>query len=222
MDTEDYWGLIERSGMHATDLDTRATWLVNKLSGMSRADIVEFKLRHAEVKRAADTWPMWGAAYLICEGWCSEDAFWYFQSWLIGLDRETYERATADPDTLADASQIQRLTTDDADMEPPEWELLDYVADQAYERATGEEDGLNHILKARGVMLPVNPEPPEDGLDEGQAERARRLPRLMETFPPAETLPDALSMEDILDRHLAREGKTREEFFPHLPTDQEP
>ncbi|WP_214415271.1 DUF4240 domain-containing protein [Sphaerisporangium fuscum] len=178
MDTSEYWDLIERSRLHATDLDDRAEWLVNELARLPLTEIVAFRLRHAEIKKAADTWTMWGAAYLICDGWCSDDTFWYFQSWLISLGRETYERATANPDTLANAPEVQRFTTDAEDLEPPEWELLDYVADEAYERATGEEDGLARTLEEQGIELPINPEPPDDDPDAGQSISARKLPLL--------------------------------------------
>ncbi|WP_181871107.1 DUF4240 domain-containing protein [Sphaerisporangium album] len=222
MGIDEYWSLVERSRVHASDLDGRAEWLVTELARGATDEIVAFRLCHAEVKKAADTWPMWGAAYLVNEGWCSDDVFWYFQSWLIGLGREAYERVTVDPDALVDVPEIQRLASDDDQAEPPEWEILDYVADDAYERATGEKDGLWRVLEERGIDLPVNPAPDDDGVDEGQAQRARSLPRLSQAFPPADTTEGALSMEDVLDRHLAKVGMTRERFLADLPGDDGP
>jgi hypothetical protein len=44
---------------------------------------------------------LWGAAYVI-EGGCSDDSFDYFRAYLISRGRAVYERAIADPDSLAD------------------------------------------------------------------------------------------------------------------------
>lgn len=78
---------------------------------------------------------MWGAAYLIKDGVCSSDGFWYFQVWLIGLGREAFERAVANPDNLASVSEVLRLAGRPADDwsldEWPNWELLDSVASNA-------------------------------------------------------------------------------------------
>lgn len=52
---------------------------------------------------------MWGAAYLMCDSLCSGDGFWYFQAWLIGLGREAFELAVADPDNLAGLPEVVRL-----------------------------------------------------------------------------------------------------------------
>ncbi|MEU9018401.1 DUF4240 domain-containing protein [Actinomadura sp. NPDC048394] len=41
--------------------------------------------RHTRLR--SDTYALWGAAYLIMDGLCSMDAFWYFQPWLIGHGR---------------------------------------------------------------------------------------------------------------------------------------
>ncbi|WP_248962094.1 hypothetical protein [Sphaerisporangium perillae] len=101
-------------------------------------------------------------------------------------------------------------------MEWPEWEILDYVADDAYEKATGEEDGLWRVLEERGIDLPINPDPEDDGIDEGQTRRARRLPRLSAAFPPADTEEGALSMEDFINERRAKMGR-RNVPTPPLP-----
>lgn len=35
---------------------------------------------------------MWGAAWQITQGFCSDDVFWYFQPWLVGLGRGAFAR----------------------------------------------------------------------------------------------------------------------------------
>lgn len=96
---------------------------------------------------------MWGAAHLICDGLCSDDGFWYFQCWLIGLGRETFERVAADPDALAGLPLVHDLVSRGpnswADDEWPDWESLDFVAGAAYERVTGLPEGLEEATRAR-------------------------------------------------------------------------
>jgi hypothetical protein len=69
---------------------------------------------------------------------CSGDGFFYFQPWLVGLGLETFERVAGNPDSLAGVPQIHRLAgrrrSDWSDDEWPEWERLNYVALNAYER----------------------------------------------------------------------------------------
>ena len=43
-------------------------------------------------RKRADTWLMWGAARIIMQGWCSDDGFFYFQPWLVGLGRDAFAR----------------------------------------------------------------------------------------------------------------------------------
>jgi Protein of unknown function (DUF4240) len=50
----------------------------------------------------AYTVDLWGAAYII-NGGASDDGFYYFRCWLIGMGRAVYEAAIEDPDSLADA-----------------------------------------------------------------------------------------------------------------------
>jgi Protein of unknown function (DUF4240) len=49
----------------------------------------------------ARTIDLWGAAYTI-NGGASDDGFYYFRCWLIGMGKDIYEAAVADPDSLAD------------------------------------------------------------------------------------------------------------------------
>jgi hypothetical protein len=73
------------------------------------------------------SWNLWGAAYLM-NGGCSDDGFDYFRAWLLAQGRDTFEKALADPDTLAA-------------LENPEGELEEfmYLAPQAYEDKTREQ-----------------------------------------------------------------------------------
>ncbi|MEU4626759.1 DUF4240 domain-containing protein [Actinoplanes sp. NPDC023801] len=177
MDIEDFWSLIERSTAGSDTKDAREDWLITTLSGRDRAEIEDFAIRLQEARDRVDDARMWSAAEVILDG-CSTDSFWYFQCWLIGLGREAFERAAADPDTLADLPAVRILaarpyeTWDDEVW--PEWESLDYVAGRAYADDDGSE--LDEAVAARGVDLRADPLEPDWS-------REYHFPRLRELFP---------------------------------------
>ncbi|MFR9777291.1 DUF4240 domain-containing protein [Micromonospora sp. MS34] len=187
MDTDEFWALIEASAAAGTP-DERLAWLTDRLAGRPAAEAVGFVQRLDELRGPIDTWRHWGAALLICGGLCSDDGFFYFQAWLVGQGREAYHRVLADPDALADLPWVRRLAgrhqLDWTDEEWPDWEGLDYVADEAYERIAGEEGGLDDVVEARGVELRSSPDPVDEEWDVNDpAELAHRYPRLAALFP---------------------------------------
>ena len=137
MDGDGFWELIERSRQETSDPHARLAWLQQQLAQQPTAEIVDFQVWLDRVRRRADTWDMWGAAYLICDSLCSGDGFWYFQVWLIGLGRDAFERAVTNPDNLAGLPEVLRLAgrpVDDWSHDDwPDWESLSYVAWEAYE-----------------------------------------------------------------------------------------
>jgi len=237
MDVDGFWELIERSRQAASDPQARLRWLERQLAQQPASEIVDFQIWIDNLRRRADTWHMWNAAYLICDGLCSGDGFWYFQVWLIGLGRQAFEQAVADPDNLASHPEVLRLVGRPVDAwsndEWPEWESLSYVAWEAYEQVTGEEEGLYDAMEARGHHSPTDPNPTgEDWEVEDPAEAARRLPRLSRLFPLtdrairdqrgrevvermlAERDPrERAAAKEAFDRMLAERGQTAEEFI---------
>ncbi|MFE9206232.1 DUF4240 domain-containing protein [Micromonospora sp. NPDC007230] len=188
METDEFWALVEASADGARTPDERLAWLTDRLAGRPAAEVVDFALRLDELRGPVDTWRLWGAALLIFDGFCSDDSFFYFQTWLIGRGRAAYHRVLADPDALADLPEVRRLAgrpmRDWAEDELPDWECLDYVADEAYERITGEEEGLDDAVEARGRELRCSPEPVDEAWDVRDSnELAHRYPRLAALFP---------------------------------------
>jgi uncharacterized protein DUF4240 len=186
VDLDGFWELIERSAR----TDDRAGWLTKKLARLPRAEIEDFQIHLDAVRDRVDTWRHWGAAWLVCGRLCSDDGFWYFQGWLIGQGRAVFEQVAADPDALAGVPAVRALAgrpkEDWHEHEWPDWEELDYVAEEAYEEVTGEEETLDDVLEGRrGFVFRASPEPADERFDFGDdAEMTRRYPRLVAMGQP--------------------------------------
>lgn len=183
MNLEDFWALIQGSSTATKTRRERTEWLTENLARLPVPAIIEFELHLTAQRKRVDTRLMWGAAWNIMQGWCSGDGFFYFQPWLVGLGHETFERVAGNPDSLAGIPQIRRLarhpTSDWPDDEWPEWELLNYVAHNACERATGKEDGLDNALEAQGLHRICDAAPEDDTWNyDDPGQRLARLPRL--------------------------------------------
>lgn len=188
MDKAEFWTLLERSAEETTDPDHRLTWLTHHLSRLSPEHIADFQLGLEAARRPIDTYAMWGAANQILDGLCSSDTFWYFQPWLIGQGQRLWHHVARNPDNLADLPAVRVLAgrghENWSDAEWPQWEALDYVAADAYERVTGRRDGLHEALKARGHRAYADPEPNDQPWNsDSLTEIAQRLPRLARLFP---------------------------------------
>jgi hypothetical protein len=225
MDLDQFWTLIEQSRTATNDADERIEWLTERLATLPLRDIEDFQLHLDGQRQRVDTGLVWGAAYQIMGGLCSDDRFAYFQTWLVGLGRAEFERVAAAPDTLADVPAIQHLAGRDcgdwADDEWPEWEALDYVAGTAHERHTGEEESMEDALEARDHERPADPDPVDDQWDfEDPEEVARRLPRIHRMFPLAPRAERDAQNKAVFDGILRERGQTEEEFFAPLRGDR--
>lgn len=185
MDIDEFWRLIEQSAREADGKESRLRWLDEQLARRSAEEIVDFDAWIFMARRKVDTWLMWGAVRaLYLDG--SDDGFWYFQMWLVGQGRETFERVAHEPDALVDVPAVQRLvvmarnrqkwTNDDW----PGFESLDYVAAKAWEQVTGTDyEELAQALRLRGFELFASPNPMDEAWELDDAEEsARRLPRI--------------------------------------------
>ena len=186
MDFDGFWGLVEGSAVAASDQDERRAWLVSRLVLLPPGEIGDFAVRLDSARARVDTWAHWQAATLICSGLCGMDTFFYFQAWLVGLGRSTFSAVVASPDALADVPHVRLLASRGgvhawADDEWPDWEGLDYVANEAYaEQFSGE---LAEVLAARGLEVLLSPEPAGAQWDFADpAEITARIPKLGALF----------------------------------------
>ncbi|MFI6480000.1 DUF4240 domain-containing protein [Nonomuraea sp. NPDC050663] len=156
MDIHGFWALIERS---ATVTDTRAdrvAWLTDQLADKPVDEIADYLALWDVTRDRAWEWDLY-AAYWAVMGSGSLDGFEYFVAWLIGLGRDPYELVVECPDRLIELPAMTRMLafrrTRPEDLwsyeDYPEFEVLGYVAFDAYERATGDAEGLSEAVRAR-------------------------------------------------------------------------
>ncbi|MFD9427814.1 MULTISPECIES: DUF4240 domain-containing protein [unclassified Streptomyces] len=187
MDTEDWWDIVERArgaaGDRADDRDPPDDPLPDRLTEVLAArrptEIVDFSVKAIEVAAAAYRWPLWKAAYLI-EGGCGDDGFRDFRDGLILLGRETFTRAVADPDSLAELPVVVRMSGGSGWIG---YESLSGPTAEAYRGITGETESLDTAVEAAlaGRTDPVQPSG-DDWDAEDDDEMRRRLPRLAALF----------------------------------------
>jgi hypothetical protein len=103
MDEEQFWKIVAKAcrsnPRSAEKWDQR---LQSALEKLPPAEIIEWNHIFDRLAARAYTVDLLGAAYLI-NGGASDDGFYYFRCWLIGMGRDVYEAAVAHPDSLSDA-----------------------------------------------------------------------------------------------------------------------
>jgi hypothetical protein len=147
------------------DTERQSELLAERLGTLPADEIADFGAIRKRLDQQANTWKLWGAAYVIEDG-CSDDCFRDFRAYVISLGREPYEAALKDPDSLVGVVE---------DAETGDWENADDVAPEAYEDVTGEDipSGDSDVSgRPRG----------EEWDDEQQDELVQRYPALADRF----------------------------------------
>jgi hypothetical protein len=165
-DDATFWRLIaETRAAAGNDTGRQSELLRDRLTQLSPQAIIEFARTRHRIDQRAYTWSLWGAASVIEDG-CSDDCFRDFRGYVISLGRGPYERALANPDSLASVAQ---------DAEAGDWENADNVAPDAYSSVTGGDFPLDDSdLSGRPRGTPFS--------DSDPAGLARRYPRLAARF----------------------------------------
>ncbi|WP_232660563.1 DUF4240 domain-containing protein [Pseudonocardia sp. TRM90224] len=172
MDLAGFWTLVgdarDRSGGPA-DADAVASTMSDLLAARPPEEIVAAERIRMELMAGSYRRPLWEAAYLI-NGGCSDDGFEYFRGWLIMQGRAVFERAVADPDSLAELAIVRSAAADGDELECEE--ALGVAVD-AFEAATGEQ-----LPEGAPTVLYPELEPEWSAEDGDLPEVERRLPRL--------------------------------------------
>jgi hypothetical protein len=196
METDAFWALIADCLRQGLSGDRRDVWLQGALTRLPPPEITRFQACLELVIGESFSWNLWAAADRIFGGWCSDDTFCYFQSWMVGLGRPVFEAAVSDPDVLAHVPEVLRLSGRPREAWPagdvPRWETLTRLAPRAYESVTGAFDdcGDSFHTAARALLAAGTAAAPAAAIPGGrrwsvldEAESARRLPRLTAMFP---------------------------------------
>jgi len=129
MEEHTFWRLVEGAKAKAGQtIDARPPALARELGSLSLAELAAFQKRYERYLVLANTWELWGAAYLM-NGGSSDDGFKYFRDWLISEGRDVFVRAVADPDSLSTAASQEYF----------ELEAFGYAALKVYELKGGGE-----------------------------------------------------------------------------------
>lgn len=97
----EFWKIIDESRKEAGDQgEEHVDTLKAALDELEPNDLVSFQHWFDEYYQSADTWGVWGAAYVIGGG-CSDDGFLDFKGWLVTRGEKVLAAAVADPDSLA-------------------------------------------------------------------------------------------------------------------------
>ncbi|GAA1564411.1 hypothetical protein GCM10009827_102500 [Dactylosporangium maewongense] len=178
---EDVWRLVDeaRAGLGGSpSADDVAAAMVRLLGARPPVVIAAFDRPFDELVAVSYRAGLWAAAYVI-NGGASDDGFEYFRGWLITQGRETFERALADPDSLATHPAVVAAAAECDDLE---CEDVLAVVWQAYRDQTGGDE-----LPARDFTIRYPDLDPDWEFDfDDEAEMRRRLPRLMALYDEEE------------------------------------
>jgi Protein of unknown function (DUF4240) len=169
MDQELFWRIITKAcGSSVYETEEWAENLESALIGLKPEEIIEWNQIFDRLAASAYRIDLWGAAYII-NGGASDDGFYYFRCWLIGMGREVYEAAIANPDSLADV--VDPKMDVDAEAE------IYAAAHQAWMAVTGKADTDPYPARIERAHLQG-----EDWDFDDDQEVRRRLPRLATKF----------------------------------------
>jgi hypothetical protein len=96
-----FWTIIGSAHEQSNgDMDEKCELIRTALSKLPKDDARAFSGLFRAMMDRAYSWPLWGAAYVI-NGGCGDDTFSDFRASLISRGRTAFERALADPESLA-------------------------------------------------------------------------------------------------------------------------
>ncbi|MFD8012562.1 DUF4240 domain-containing protein [Streptomyces sp. NPDC058955] len=187
MDEKTFWALMDELSCRPGDRHQRLEWLRGELRCRPAEEEVEFQALLEAACAGVGTSALWRAVSRIEAGLCSDDGFDYFALWLVAQGRGTYQAVLADPDALAEVPEVQALVgrhpREWRDDEWPEWEELDYVAQEVFDELTGQGDDCGEAFHQAVDDVRETWTRPEDEFSPGPATVRAATPRLDTLFP---------------------------------------
>lgn len=128
MDEMKFWTIVGSAHEQSNgDMDEKCELIRTTLSKLTKDEATAFSALFNAMMDRAYAWPLWGAAYVI-NGGCGDDTFSDFRASLISRGRTAFERALADPDSLA---------SEDFDEDAWFYEGYQYAVTEGIEAAAG-------------------------------------------------------------------------------------
>ena len=148
MTHDQFWQIIQlccqSDPRSAEAWDTRLT---EHLAQLPADEIIEWNHIFDQLAAQAYRADLWAAAYLI-NGGASDDGFYYFRCWLIGMGKAIYQDAIADPDSLANIASPKWFEEGiDAEAE------IYAAAHRAWLQVTGNPDTADYPARQEAAEL---------------------------------------------------------------------
>jgi hypothetical protein len=106
MTEAEFWKIIDVARRSVSTTAEIPKWLVNHLKDMPESEIGDFGRIFRQANRRAYDERLWAAAFAISHHFASDDLFSDFRGWLIAQGKDIYEKALANPDSLADLDRF--------------------------------------------------------------------------------------------------------------------
>jgi hypothetical protein len=100
MSEDRFWALINQSLKNSSSQEGQYSWLQKQLTSLCLEELLGFDFQKEKLMKKSYSSHLWCAANLM-KGFCSDDSFDYFRSWLIASGKKIYYSALSNPDNLA-------------------------------------------------------------------------------------------------------------------------
>jgi hypothetical protein len=133
MGEDKFWRMIHAAKIRSNDdFDYLQDELEKDLRELTPDEIILFANRFRFLRGKANTWDLWGVAYIISgSGGCGEKGFGEFREWLIGQGREFYYSTFLYPESIVDFDREK--------VENIDWEGLGTVPSSVFKELTDQE-----------------------------------------------------------------------------------
>jgi len=148
MTHDQFWQIIDDTCQ--SDPRSSEEWderLTDALAQLPAEEIIAWDHIFDQLAAQAYRTDLWAAAYLI-NGGASDDGFYYFRCWLIGMGKQIYNDAIANPDSLANVATPQWF----ADGIDAEAEIY-VAAHRAWMQVTGKPDTAEYPVRNERAEL---------------------------------------------------------------------
>ena len=152
MNDKEFWQIISSSrealekGLRDGNLARQAKMLSKILKEMNKEELKEFSRIFSEKLDECYSWELWGAAFIINRGICTDSMFSFFRNWLVSLGEDAFYLAIENPDSLSE--EVKSDTYEDVNFDE-----FDLVVGQVYEKKYKEYLGEDDLDSGSGFDI---------------------------------------------------------------------